>query len=87
MFIVKYHQDFQSELEIHKDDSFVTFNILLSDKNDFEGGGTFFYDGIISNINQGDMIVHSGKIKHSGLAITKGTRYVLVAFISVDEFS
>lgn len=86
MFVVKYHQDFQNELELHHDGSFLTFNILLSDKNNFEGGGTFFYDGIISYLNQGDMIVHSGKIKHAGLPITKGTRYVLVAFISIDDF-
>jgi len=87
MFIVKYHQDFQNDLELHQDGSFLTFNILLSEINDFEGGGTFFYDGIVTHLNCGDMIVHSGKIKHAGLPITKGTRYLLVAFIDVDSFN
>jgi hypothetical protein len=85
-FIVKYNENFQNELELHTDGSFITFNILLSDTKDFEGGGTFFSDGITSYLEQGDMIVHSGKIKHAGLPITKGTRYVLVAFISIDNF-
>jgi hypothetical protein len=87
LFIVKYNEQFQNELELHNDDSFLSFNLLLNHENDFEGGGTFFYDGIISYLQQGDMLVHSGKIKHSGIAITKGTRYVLVCFIMVDDYN
>jgi len=29
------------------------------------------------------MLVHSGKVKHSGLPISKGKRYVLVAFVNI----
>lgn len=86
MFIVKYHHEYQNELELHHDGSFLSLNILLNDKKEFEGGGTFFFDGIISYLNQGEMIVHSGKIKHAGLPITKGIRYILVVFISIDDF-
>jgi predicted 2-oxoglutarate/Fe(II)-dependent dioxygenase YbiX len=86
MFIVKYHHEYQNQLELHHDGSFLSLNILLNDNKEFEGGGTFFYDGIISYLNQGEMIVHSGKIKHAGLPITKGIRYILVGFISIDDF-
>ena len=87
MFIVKYEKDKQTSLELHHDVSFLSVNLLLSNTCDFEGGGTFFSDGIISYLEQGDMIVHSGKIKHAGLPITNGTRYLLVAFIKVDSLS
>lgn len=86
LFIVKYEKEKQNSLELHHDGSFLSFNILLSNTTNFEGGGTYFSDGIISYLEQGDMLVHSGKIKHAGLPITNGTRYLLVAFIDVDNF-
>jgi len=83
LFIVKYKDDEQNFLEIHQDGSFLSFNILLSDSRDFEGGGTYFDDGLIMKSEQGDLIIHSSKIKHSGLPITKGTRYLLVGFLNI----
>jgi hypothetical protein len=83
MFIVKYDSEIQSTLEPHCDGSFLSINILLSNQNDFEGGGTSFKDGITTFLNQGDAIVHSGKILHSGNKITKGKRYVLIAFTNI----
>jgi hypothetical protein len=84
LFIVKYQHDDQNFLEIHKDGSFLSFNILLSDVTDFEGGGTYFDDGLIMKGQQGDLIIHSSRIKHSGLPITKGTRYLLVGFLNIN---
>lgn len=83
LFIAKYDSETQNELEIHRDGSFFSFNILLSNANDFEGGGTCFEDGITVNLDQGDVIVHNGQIKHRGNKITKGTRYILVSFVSI----
>lgn len=84
LFVVKYSTNAQKSLDMHHDGSFLSFNILLSDKNDFEGGGTYFDDGLISNLEQGDILVHSSRIKHAGLQITKGTRYLLVGFLNID---
>jgi hypothetical protein len=84
VFIVKYKVSEQTYLELHEDGSFLSFQILLSDTTDFEGGGTYFDDGLIMTPEQGDLIIHSSKIKHSGLPITKGTRYLLVGFINID---
>lgn len=84
LFVVKYSHDAQNSLEMHKDGSVLSFSILLNDVNEFEGGGTYFDDGLTAYLNQGDMIIHSGKIKHSGLPITKGVRYLLVGFIDID---
>lgn len=82
-FIVKYEFDKQSYLEMHDDYSSITANIMLSEKSDFEGGGILFEDELKINLNKGDMILHSGKFKHSGVKITKGKRYVLVFFIKI----
>lgn len=84
LFVVKYKEDAQNYLEMHKDGSFLSFNILLSDKNDFEGGGTYFDDGLTSHLEQGDILIHSSRIKHSGLPIVKGIRYLLVGFLNIN---
>jgi hypothetical protein len=84
LFIVKYKEDQQNFLEIHQDGSFLSFNVLLSDVSEFEGGGTYFDDGLIMKGEQGDLILHSSKMKHSGLPITKGTRYLFVGFANMN---
>jgi hypothetical protein len=83
LFVVKYSHDAQNQLDMHCDGSFISFGILLSDTNDFEGGGTQFDDELKINLDQGDVLIHSGLIKHSGLKISRGTRYVLVGFINI----
>ena len=83
LFIVKYKHDEQNHLEMHSDTSFISFNILLSHPTDFEGGGTYFEDGITAHLEQGDVLIHSSKTKHAGQQITKGTRYILVGFLDI----
>jgi hypothetical protein len=84
-FIVKYEAEKQNELEIHTDACDYTANIALSDLTDYEGGGVYF-----ENINQtvsceiGDMLIHSGYLKHAGMKIKKGKRYVLVTFLKLE---
>jgi hypothetical protein len=82
-FIVKYEHNKQCHLEMHNDDSTITSTILLSDNNDFVGGGILFDDELKYNLNIGDMLIHCGKSKHSAVKITNGKRYVLVLFIKI----
>jgi len=84
LFVVKYEKDAQNKLKIHTDGSFITFSIMLSSNKDYQGGGTEFNDGIQMFLEQGDVLVHSGYVKHSGLEVTKGTRYILVGFTSIN---
>jgi hypothetical protein len=84
LFVVKYKDSGQNYLDMHHDGSFLSFNILLSDKTEFEGGGTYFDDGLTAYLEQGDILIHSSRIKHAGLPITKGTRYLLVGFLNID---
>ena len=83
LFVVKYSHDAQTHLEMHTDASFISFNILLNESSEFEGGGTKFEDGLTHHSQQGDLFIHSSLVKHSGSTITKGIRYLLVGFVDV----
>jgi hypothetical protein len=83
IFIVKYEEGKQDYLELHQDGTTISVNILLNDTSEFMGGGTYFIDDITTKINQGDMLIHSGHVKHSGSKITSGKRYILVFFINM----
>lgn len=85
MFIVKYDLYSQKSLIAHKDGTHLSFNIMLSDTNDYEGGGTYFDDGLTYYLNPGDVLVHSGFINHGSHDITKGERFVLVVFFDIVE--
>lgn len=79
----------QTELEKHKDGSFISFNILLNNDKDFEGGGTLFElddTNMIIKSTKGDLIIHRGDISHAGLKIISGVRYVLVGFLNYLPF-
>jgi hypothetical protein len=83
LFIVKYEKDCQNKLKIHTNESFITFNIMLSSSKDYQGGGTEFIDGIQMFLEQGDVLIHSGYVKHEGLEVTKGDQYILVGFTNI----
>eukprot|EP01065_Artemidia_motanka_P015844 TRINITY_DN19555_c0_g1_i2.p1 TRINITY_DN19555_c0_g1~~TRINITY_DN19555_c0_g1_i2.p1 ORF type:complete len:410 (+),score=157.36 TRINITY_DN19555_c0_g1_i2:44-1231(+) len=88
-FIVKYdatRAGQQRELKTHQDGSVISFNLLLSRPDDFEGGGTkveCLGDTPAVVPCQGGAVVHLGVLKHSGVAITGGRRYLLVGFVEV----
>lgn len=71
----------QNKLAIHQDDALISFNILLSDPSDFEGGGTYFkHVNKTVPLQRGGCIVHDSEIPHAGAAITSGYRTILVGF-------
>ncbi|CAJ1911859.1 unnamed protein product [Cylindrotheca closterium] len=85
-------------LDLHRDGTLLSFSLLLNSENDFTGGGTF-YDGLrdvetngilqkggVIRPNQGDAVLHCGKILHGADVVTKGERTVLVGFVEVAEY-
>lgn len=86
VFVVKYDASGQAGLRIHRDVSELSFVILLSDPSDFVGGGTLYEShDEIRTVDQGSLLMHCGKMRHGGVAITKGTRYVLIGFMKVTS--
>ena len=88
LFVVKYSTTLggQHELGMHMDGSVFSFNILLSHASAFDGGGTYF-EPTAQTVRppQGSAVCHSGQVRHSGLAITRGERYLLVGFVALQS--
>ena len=86
IFVVKYDAAGQNHLNLHRDSSDLSFILLLSNPSDFEGGGTFYeLQKKTVTHQQGDLTIHCGKLRHAGVAITKGTRYILIGFMEVGS--
>lgn len=87
LFYVKYSAAAgeQAGLNLHTDGSLFSFNVLLNDPADFEGGGTHFEPTTSAphtcRPTRGSAVAHSGHVEHAGLPITSGERYILVGFV------
>lgn len=86
IFVVKYDANGQSSLDLHRDSSILSFVLLLSNPNDFKGGGTF-YENANETVKpeQGGLLIHCGKVRHAGVTITSGVRYILIGFMDVKS--
>ena len=61
-----------------------TFLIALSEGRgeDYSGGGTYFQSlNSIVHLQRSQMLIFRGKLRHSGVQIAKGSRYLLVGFL------
>lgn len=88
LFFVKYEamDGEQSGLNLHRDGSVLSFNLLLNDPTEFDGGGTYFqHDDSTIPIDQGQVVVHSGKWLHAGVPVTRGVRLILVGFLNINS--
>jgi hypothetical protein len=89
-FVVRYSAEDQRELKPHFDESTYTLNIALNTPHkDFEGGGCRFtrFNCSVVDTRLGWGFLHPGQFthKHEGLKVTKGVRYIMVAFIDPHE--
>ncbi|KAI9244127.1 hypothetical protein BDA99DRAFT_544158 [Phascolomyces articulosus] len=86
IFIVKYASDAQRGLKLHTDGCLMSFNVLISHQDDFQGGGTYF-ESIDKDVQlvQGDCVFHDARIMHRGIDITQGERYILVGFVDTVD--
>ena len=72
----------QRALETHTDGSIFSFNVALSDPAAFDGGGTWFEPlDVTVRPPRCAAIGHSGQLRHAGVEITRGERYILVGFV------
>ena len=88
LFFVKYEArpGVQAGLARHTDGSVLSFNVLLNSAEEFVGGGTHFtHLGRAVTIEQGDCVLHDGKVEHAGVPITSGRRMLLVGFIETTD--
>lgn len=87
-FVVKYDAEGgQTQLKPHRDGSVLSFNIALNPASEYDGGGTWFasLDDAVK-IDQGEVVSHASGILHGGHGITRGKRYILVAFVILEGY-
>ncbi|GMH87417.1 hypothetical protein TrST_g13309 [Triparma strigata] len=85
VFVVRYDASKQRALKSHVDGGDVSFMLALSSRADYEGGGTKFSynnddEDALLHLEKGSGVVFDAATYHEGVPITKGTRYLLVAF-------
>lgn len=86
IFVAKYSADegSQASLEYHTDESEFSFVIPLNDG--FEGGGTRF-EATKDRVKPetGHALIFPGNVRHEGMAVTKGTRYIAAGFLKYAD--
>ena len=88
----------QQALEMHCDAGDVSFMLALSPREAYSGGGTFFEAlclgaqfvnegercrGGTLHLPQGELLLFDAALRHAGVRISAGTRYLLVGFCLV----
>lgn len=74
----------RQQLAMHTDKSEWTFLIALSEGRgqNYGGGGTFFQaSNTTVHLQMGQMLIFRGKLRHCGVRISSGTRYLLAGFL------
>ena len=86
-FLVRYSASAKSRfLPLHFDEC--THSLVLALNDDFEGGGTYFYNvnKTISDIPPGALISFRGnQLLHGGNVVSKGVRYIVAVFLYLDQ--
>jgi len=60
----------------------VTWQLMLTDINDYGGGGTYFRSlKKTVKLRKGQALIHPGELYHKGLDITFGIRELVVCFL------
>lgn len=89
LFLVRYSPAGQDELAMHADETTLSFSIALSQTSSYDGGGIEFdlMGGPASAVRaeQGALVMHPSGLQHRGKTVVRGTRYVLVGFVSVGD--
>ncbi|KAJ3345474.1 hypothetical protein HDU91_007340 [Kappamyces sp. JEL0680] len=89
LFVVQYDCEAggQTELGLHTDGCLLSFNILISHPDEYQGGGTFFPDlePQVVLLDQGQAVCHESRRRHAGLRISSGKRIILVGFVETKR--
>jgi hypothetical protein len=75
-----------ASLRPHEDESIISLTIALNDMSEYEGGGLFVAStGDLLNGDAGTVLSFAGELVHGGYPVTKGTRWIMTVFLSLDD--
>jgi hypothetical protein len=77
----------QAGIEMHRDGSLLNCVILLNPRDAFDGGGTAFAPPLdqVHATQVGGCLCSCGQLRHGAAAVTRGVRYVLIAFLDDQQ--
>ena len=86
-FIVKYSAtQGQRFLPVHTDEGQWSLTLALNDLDEYDGGGTLFEsEKLIIRPNIGELVMFRSSTLHAGAPVTRGTRYIIAAFLFVTD--
>lgn len=72
--------------DIHIDNGILAMTLAMTPEDDYIGGGTFFehFDKVLP-MDVGHGTFRPGSIRHGGHAVTEGTRFILGAFLLIED--
>lgn len=74
--------------DVHIDNGILAMTLAMTPKDEYEGGGTFFEhmgSGNILEMDVGHGTFRPGSVRHGGHRVKNGTRYVLGAFLLLED--
>ena len=83
--LLKYNSS-HPRTDIHIDNGILAMTLAMTPSNNYTGGGTFFeHFDMVLPMDVGHGTFRPGSIRHGGHRVTKGTRYILGAFLLIED--
>jgi len=83
--LLKYNSS-HPRTDVHIDNGILAMTLAMTPREEYSGGGTFFehFDDILPmDVGQGTF--RPGSVRHGGHRVTRGTRYILGAFLLLED--
>ena len=85
--VLKYNAS-HPRTDVHVDDGILALTLALSPRANYTGGGTFFEhlgEDHVLPMEQGEVTLRPGSVRHGGHPVTSGERYILGAFLLIAD--
>ena len=85
--LLKYNSS-HPRTDVHVDNGILAMTLAMTPKTEYVGGGTFFEHMGVGNVlpmDVGHGTFRPGSVRHGGHKVSKGTRYILGAFLLIED--
>lgn len=85
--LLKYNSS-HPRTDVHIDNGVLAMTVAMTPKNEYNGGGTFFEHMGVEHVlpmDVGEGTFRPGSVRHGGHRVASGTRYILGAFLLIED--